>query len=230
MSIFKEVLDSYSYHHKKNNSSAHDRVEQLTLLTSILEDNFKFDKIISLETGASKNWLDGMVGYYFASLSNKTGGEFYSVDLDEITTEVIEAYKNIDPELKINHYTQDSVEFLKNVPVIPNLVHLDSWNVDLMNPLPCALHGWREFEAIESKMPIGSIIIIDDNWFRGTYVDWNIWSNNKIVKTYKIDINYPLLGKGAHIYQWIYPGDKNWKLLSTPVVGSNNKIVIQKIK
>jgi hypothetical protein len=32
-----------------------------------------------------------------------------------------------------------------------------------MNPLPCALHGWREFEAIESKMPIGSIIIIDDN-------------------------------------------------------------------
>ena len=230
MSIFKEVLDSYSYHHKKNNSSAHDRVEQLILLTSILEDNFKFGKVISLETGASKSWLDGMVGYYFASLSNKTGGEFYSVDLDEITTEVIEAYKNIDPELKINHYTQDSVEFLKNVPVIPNLVHLDSWNVDLMNPLPCALHGWREFEAIESKMPIGSIIIIDDNWFRGTYVDWNIWSNNKIVKTYKIDINYPLLGKGAHIYQWVYPEDKNWKLLSTPVVGSNNKIVIQKIK
>ena len=230
MSIFKEILDLYSFHHTKNNSSAHDRVEQLTLLTNILEDNFKFDKIISLETGASKSWKDGMVGYYFASLSNKTGGEFYSVDLDEITNEVIEAYKIIDPELKINHHTQDSVEFLKNISVIPNLVHLDSWNVDLMNPLPCALHGWREFEAIESRMPIGSIIIIDDNWFEGTYVNWNIWLNNQIIKTHKIDINYPILGKGAHIYQWVYPGDKNWKLLSTPKVGSNNKIVIQKTK
>ena len=230
MNIFKEVLDLYSFYHKKNQSSAYDRIDQLTTLTNILEDNFKFDKIISIETGASKSWVDGMVGYYFASLANKTKGEFYSVDLSEITTEVFEAYKNIDPELQINHYTQDSVEFLKNIQIIPNLVHLDSWNVDLTNPLPCALHGWREFEAIESKMPVGSIIIIDDNWFKGTYVSWNIWENGKIIKTDRIDINYPILGKGAHIYQWVYSGDKNWKLLSTPIIGINNKIVIQKVK
>jgi hypothetical protein len=230
MSIFKEVLDLYSLYHKKNKSSAHDRVDQLTTLTNILEDNFKFDKIISIETGASKSWVDGMVGYYFASLANKTKGEFHSVDLSEITTEVLEAYKNINPELQINHYTQDSVEFLRNIQIIPNLVHLDSWNVDLTNPLPCALHGWREFEAIESKMPVGSIIIIDDNWFKGTYVSWNIWENDKIIKTDRIDVNYPILGKGAHIYQWVNSGDKNWKLLSTPIIGINNKIVIQKVK
>ena len=225
MSIFKEVLDSYSYHHKKNNSSAHDRVEQLTLLTNILEDNFKFDKIISLETGASKSWIDGMVGYYFASLSNKTGGEFYSVDLDEITTKVIEAYKNIDPELKINHYTQDSVEFLKNVPVVPNLVHLDSWNVDLMNPLPCALHGWREFEAIESQMPPGSIIIIDDNWYKGEYTHWyTVDSTTKqLLSEEKIDIVYPSVGKGAHIFQWALPPNTNWNILD-----AGYKLIIQK--
>ena len=81
MNIFKEVLDLYSFYHKKNQSSAYDRIDQLTTLTNILEDNFKFDKIISIETGASKSWVDGMVGYYFASLANKTKGEFYSVDL-----------------------------------------------------------------------------------------------------------------------------------------------------
>ena len=92
------------------------------------------------------------------------------------------------------------------------------------------MHGWREFEAIESKMPVGSIIIIDDNWFKGTYVSWNIWENDKIIKTDRIDVNYPILGKGAHIYQWVDSGDKNWKLLSTPIIGINNKIVIQKVK
>jgi len=228
MNLYKETLESYILHHRNNNSPANDRVQQLTLLTSILEENFKFDQIISLETGASQTWIDGMVGYYFASLSNKTGGNFYSVDLDEITDNVIEAYKNIDPNLEINHHTQDSIEFLKNVPEIPNLVHLDSWNFDLMNPLPCALHGWREFEAIEAKMPVGSIIVIDDNWFQGTILEWVYRQDNVITNYTSIHINYPLLGKGAHIYQWVLPGDKNWKLLSTPIVGANNKIIIQK--
>ena len=41
------------------------------------------------------------------------------------------------------------VSFLQETNIVPNLVHLDSWDVNLKNPLPCALHGWREFVAIE---------------------------------------------------------------------------------
>jgi hypothetical protein len=35
------------------------------------------------------------------------------------------------------------------------------------------LHHWLEFVEIESKMPSGSILLVDDNFFRGTTVYWN---------------------------------------------------------
>ena len=172
----------------------------------------------------SQKWADGMVGYYFAYLANYTNGQFTSVDIDpNIESNVYDAYKNLDPNLKINHITGDSLSLLKNPPYIPNLVHLDSWDVNLKDPLPSALHGWREFEAIESIMPIGSIIIIDDNWYKGMWVQWNTHKGHKIVGSQKLDINYPCLGKGAHIYQYLLPGDKNWKILD-----ASYKLTIQK--
>tara|TARA_B110000503_G_scaffold42309_1_gene69330 strand:+ start:869 stop:1564 length:696 start_codon:yes stop_codon:yes gene_type:complete len=230
MNIFRKSLQEYSIHHSESHSTAHDRISQLTEVTEILEDNFQFSKILCVETGASKSWVDGMVGYYFALLSYKTQGIFHSVDNNKnIEEEVFKAYNQLNPQLDINHTTNDSVDFLKNLQFIPNLVHLDSWNVNLKDPLPCALHGWREFEAIESKMPIGSVIIIDDNWFKGTWVEWNTWQNGQIIYTEKLNINYPVLGKGAHIYQYAISGESNWEVLSKPLVGRNIKIIIQKI-
>ena len=224
MTIFDKALESYTHFNKTSPQSEKDRIDQLTRLTKILNDNFKFDTINCIETGGSQSWVDGMVGYYFAYLTNHTKGQFISVDIDpSIKSNVYQAYKNLDPNLEILHVTDDSLNLLKNPPLIPNLVHLDSWNVDLMNPLPSALHGWREFEAIESVMPKGSIIVIDDNWYRGTWVEWNTFIDSKKVKTERIDINYPCLGKGAHIYQWALPGDKNWKILDT-----SYKLIIQK--
>jgi len=128
--------------------------------------------------------------------------------------------------LKSHHYVNDSVNFLKETEIIPNLVHLDSWDVDLKNPLPCALHGWREFEAIENKMPIGSILIVDDNWFRGTWVEWTY--PNK--PNERIDINYPILGKGALIWHFIENNKSNWIKISEDTVGSNIKLVYKKIR
>jgi len=165
-----------------------------------------------------------MVGYYFANLSKQTNGRFISVDIDpSIELKVPQAYKFLDPEIEIDHITDDSINFLKNLPFTPNLVHLDSWDVNLKNPLPSALHGWREFEAIESKMPVGSIIIIDDNWYKGNWVEWVTQDGQGNSHKEIIDITYPIIGKGAHIYQWLIPGDKNWKILDT-----GYKIIIQK--
>jgi hypothetical protein len=73
-----------------------------------------------------------MVGYYFAYLANKTNGQFTSVDIDpDLHQAVIDAYKIADPTFKITHITDDSLNLLKNPPYIPNLVHLDSWDVNL---------------------------------------------------------------------------------------------------
>ena len=206
-----------------------DRLIQLGKLTNILENHFEFDKVNCIETGASWDWDDGLVGYYFADLTKQTGSKFISVDNDpNLKQKTIDAFAKIDPQIQIEHFVEDSVKFLLNTKFIPNLVHLDSYNCDLTNPLPSALHGWREFDAIRKRMPIGSIIVIDDNYYGGNFQDWFHTWNGKLIKTERIHITYPILGKGAHIYQYIKDNKTNWELLSSPAAG-NQKVVIKKV-
>ena len=232
--IFHIALENYieKYNQFYNNTWVKSplRIEQLTEVTDILSSYFPFNTINCIETGGSQNWRDGMVGYYFATLSNSTNGNFYSVDNDpKLSDKVYEAYLQLNPQLNITHTTQDSVEYLKNIQFIPNLVHLDSWDLNLKDPFPSALHGWREFEAIESRMPVGSIIIVDDNYHQGTWQEWLTVDSvtKEVLNKERIDITYPLVGKGSHIFQWALREDTNWKILSKSGSG-NRKIIIQK--
>jgi hypothetical protein len=62
-------------------------------------------------------------------------------------------------------YCDDSVGFLAKRAQDPtpiDLVYLDSWDVDWKDPLPCAIHGLREFMAISARMAPGSLLLIDD--------------------------------------------------------------------
>ena len=201
------------------------RIQQLESVINVIED-FPFDKVCCIETGASQNWDDGCVGAFFAKLCQSTSGEFHSVD---IYTHIVEGSKTLynDLGLETNHYTQDSVEFLEDTDIIPNLVHLDSWDLDLKNPFPSALHGWKEFIAIEDKMPVGSILVIDDNFFKNTWVTWNYLDSGE---SERIDINYPIVGKGSNIWHFVESGKSNWKKLSEDLAGPNVKLVYQKIK
>jgi predicted O-methyltransferase YrrM len=203
----------------------HRRYQCQTLIESLNED-FKFDKLIVLETGASSNYNDGLFGLFLGYVTKKTNGKMISVD---ISSDFIEKSKSIFetaiPELDYVTHVGDSVSFLKNLKEIPNLVHLDSWDFDLFNPLPSALHGWEEFKAIESKMESGSIIMIDDNYIRGTLLEWYFFDG----KRDEVVINYPILGKGAHIYQHVLNNETEWKLIGTHYNTHNNiKIIIQK--
>ncbi len=202
------------------------RTNQIEKLMDAIKNELDFEKIICIETGASQNIGDGCVGLFFAKLCKLTNGEFHSVDIDEdIVSKSKELYLNYNLEAK--HYTQDSVKFLEETSIIPNLIHLDSWDLDLKNPFPSALHGWREFIAIENKMPIGSIIIIDDNFFEGTWIRWDYQDERE---SERIDINYPIVGKGSMIYHFVEEGKSNWKKLSIDSLGQNEKIIYKKIK
>ena len=234
MTIFEKALASYTHKNQISPRPGFDlndpdlpgknRIGQLERLTNILNKDFPFDTINCIETGGSRSWLDGMVGYYFAYLSNNTKGKFTSVDINpDYEDEVNKAYLDLDPNIKITHITDDSLNLLKNPPYIPNLIHLDSWDVNLKDPLPSALHGWREFEAIESQMPVGSIIVIDDNWYQNNWVEWITNYSDGRQDRERITINYPILGKGAHICQYLNGDDKNWKILD-----ADYKLVIQK--
>jgi len=234
--MFKEALNWYKG--VKVLSKAYDdneRVEQLESLVKIIED-FPFDSVYCIETGASRNWDDGCVGAFFAKLCQFTNGEFHSVDIDD---QIIEESKMLYEELgvPVNHHMQDSVRFLKETNIIPNLVHLDSWDLDLRNPFPSALHGWREFIAIEDKMPVGSILIVDDNYFAAelptrTWVTWYDDRSSAISGegSEKIYIDYPIIGKGSNIWHFVESGESNWKILSENIPGPNVKLVYQKVK
>jgi len=59
----------------------------------------------------------------------------------------------------------DSVEFLTKMVgrgPAPDLVYLDSWDVDWSAPVPSAVHGLSEFLTVLPFLRKGSLLIIDD--------------------------------------------------------------------
>ena len=216
--LFLEGYEEYLNHMRTvildyDNSVGHGaRRKQCQTLIDSLNDDFNFDKLIVLETGASSSYGDGLFGLFLGYVAKKTNGKMTSVDISSDTVDRSkQIFQQAIPELDYSIYVEDSVSFLKKIGEVPNLVHLDSWDFDLFNPLPCALHGWEEFKSIESKMESGSIIIIDDNYRQGTYIEWfhvNGERDDDVVK-------YPMLGKGAHVYQHVLNNITDWKLIGT---------------
>ena len=67
--------------------------------------------------------------------------------------------------------------------------------------------------------------LLDENKLFTTINDVSI--SRKNLNEYEITNNYI---KDERIILLPFLHDKNWKLLSAPIIGSNNKIIIQKIK
>jgi hypothetical protein len=201
------------------------RVIQMNTLVECLSQHFDFDEINLIETGVSGSLDYGLFGLFFAHTVDQYGGEMHSVDLNPescLNSETI--FKSELPNLKYKTYCQDSVEFLKTPPIIPNLIHLDSYDFQLFNPFPSALHAWKEFKAIEHLMPKGSIIIIDDNWKQGGVLQW-IQNGEETLN----EIVYPMIGKGSHLYQEALAENIGWELIGNHYDSHHNiKIVLKK--
>lgn len=205
------------------------RFKQADSLYQVLLDNFEFEAVECIETGASQNLDDGCFGLYLAKIVDSKGGSYHSVDIYE---DIVNKSKLIFNQynLNVNHYVSDSVEFLESYQGSPNLVHLDSWDLELPNPVPSMLHGWLEFVSIKDKMPSGSIILIDDNYLKGTWVNWNEVKNGQYTGNYeRIDITYDVVGKGSLIYHWCLKDNTDWDLVGNHyIVGDSIKIIIKK--
>ena len=107
--LLQETFDWYC-EFKPNNL----REQQINKLIGEIEDNFDFDEIICIETGASQDWKDGCIGAFFAKMCEETKGNFYSVD---ISKDMVENSKKLYQKIGLNnthHFVQDSVEFLKS--------------------------------------------------------------------------------------------------------------------
>lgn len=207
------------------------RSKQADSLYNVLMNHFEFDKVECIETGASQNLDDGCFGLYLAKIAQSKGGSYHSVDIyEDIVNKSKIIFEKYVPELKVNHSVSDSVKFLEEYDGHPNLVHLDSWDLDLLNPIQSMLHGWLEFVAIKDKMVSGSIILVDDNFLKGTWVDWNVIVDGKYVEKYQtIDIIYDIVGKGSLIYHFCQKEETEWDLVGDHyIAGDNIKIIIKK--
>lgn len=226
--IIKEQVDRYKNRLQQMNGRP-ERSNQADSILKVLIENFKTEGPINIiETGASQDWNDGMMGLMFANISQETGGKMWMVDIDQT---IIEKSKEIFKQQGITcveFIVQDSVEFLKSFNDKVDIIHLDSWDLDLMNPFPSALHGWREFEAIKDKITNDTIVIVDDNFLDGTWVDWNHMINGEFVSTERVTISYPCVGKGSHIWWWVQQHENGWKLLSENTAGQNIKVICKK--
>jgi hypothetical protein len=202
------------------------REKQVLSVYNSLKDNFKFNKIECIETGASQDLEDGCFGLYLGKIAEESNGVFISIDIDENVIDKSKLlYNKYLPNLNIHNYISDSVEFLKNYKGSPNLVHLDSYDLDLKNPINSMLHCWLEFNAIKDKMDIGSIVLIDDNFLKGTWVEWNYTNGESEI----ININYDIIGKGSLIYHWVKNYNTEWCIIGDHYhIGENIKIILMK--
>lgn len=228
MNTIKQLEDYKKFLISTNGNAL--RIKQAESLYKCLESNFNFDKIVCIETGASQNKEDGCFGFYLGKITQSSFGEFYSVDINENTVNKSKIfYKEFFSEFAITNVIDDSINFLINFDGSPNLVHLDSCDLDLKNPVSSMLHGWLEFKAIENKMPPGSIILIDDNYLKGTWVQWKHLNNGIVIGNEKIDITYDMVGKGSLVYHYCQNYDSNWNIVGDHyIVGDNIKLIIQK--
>lgn len=230
--IFLNAYDEYTNHMRgvvenyDNHSGHEDRRRQCKTVIEALNEDFNFDKVVVFETGGSWNYNDGLFGLFLGFIAKQTGGKMISVDISKDVVEKSQkVFEKVIPDLDYMIGTEDSISFINHMEDVPNLVHLDSWDFNLFDILPSALHGWEEFKAIESRMPKGGIIIIDDNYPKNTNMQF-VYEDGRVKKTI---VDYPMIGKGAHVYQHVLKDDTQWRLLGTHYDNPNNiKIIIQK--
>ena len=226
--VIKEQVVDYKRKLISNNGRS-DRIYQIDQIFEVLEKEIDHNQPLNIiETGASHSWDDGLMGLFFAKICQMTGGKMWVVDINESVVEKSKEVFELENINCVEFIVDDSVEFLKKFNEKVDLIHLDLWDLDLMNPFPSALHGWREFDAIKDKISNDTIVIVDDNFLDGTWVDWNHMIDGELVSTERVTITYPCVGKGSHIWWWVQQPENGWRLLSENIAGRNIKIICKK--
>jgi hypothetical protein len=124
------------------------------------------EKLLIVETGCLRmpgNWEgDGQSTFMFDTLVRVRGGFFFSIDVN---------VKNIATARRAcssstNLILGDSVATLHNLGALiarpANLLYLDSFDLDLQNPMPSAIHHAMELIAAQPLIGPGTIICVDD--------------------------------------------------------------------
>jgi len=153
------------------------RAESLRLMMSLLETRTRSVErpLLIIETGSVRqpgNWEgDGQSTVLWGDFASHFDAEVHTVDLDPEPARLINGEMGLG-EMVAAH-TGDSVKFLHdlatNQPLRQiDLLYLDSYDLDVQNPYPSALHHLKELAAARPCLGPGSVVAVDDNFLLDT--------------------------------------------------------------
>lgn len=110
---------------------------------------------------------DGMSTCIFDRYINEYNGEFHSVDITplhvEYATSMVSDKTQVHCDDSIHFLWEASKHLIENNQYV-DLLYLDSFDWTVGNEPACMAHHIKELACIVSRMKIGSLIAVDDNY------------------------------------------------------------------
>lgn len=179
--------------------------------------------ILVVETGTMHTPLtsenQGAFTLIFSDLiKNYTGGKLFTIDISEEHMNNCKINTSGFSEV-IEYIVSDSVSFLSSMPtdVVAkiDLLYLDSWDLNMLDPLPSQIHHLRELSAVYHNLSDTVSIAVDDNLMPNCWQEWLFIDGNGNLtgqKT-KIESGIDILGKGTLVNRFLL--DSGWNRLPT---------------
>lgn len=187
----------------------------------VIKKLVNLNKPISVvETGTMWNSLGDDQGAFtliFADLiKNHTGGKLITIDISEQHMNLCkENTKNVSNA--IDYVVSDSVEYLSKLSkgFVKNidLLYLDSWDLDMTDPLPSQIHHLRELSAVYHNLSKNVSIAVDDNLMPNCWIEWFSYEKNRGSEKMIINSYDKILGKGTLVDRFLL--DNGWYRLPT---------------
>ena len=204
--------------------------------------SYVFEKLLALgrpvtilETGtmwkAKEENEMGAFTYIMADfIKTFTKGRLITVD---ISLEAIQTCMRTTKEFEniITYVCSDSVKYLQNLSNLDvskiDLFYLDSYDLDLTNPIPSQTHHLKELEAVLGRVSPTAIISVDDNYMPKTWVDWILLNpDGSRGKVERIHTKDKILGKGTFIHERLLK--EGWKCyIPKPDVADRKVLVFE---
>ena len=173
-----------------------------------------YEDPIIVETGCARqldNYSgDGQSSLLFDKYINKYGGEFYTVDISQESTDYCKSRMTCD---KSHVYTNDSITQLKELNDLLqdrnlkiDFLYLDSFDAPRDKPevvFESALHHLYELLTIAPSLKNGALIGVDDNWVEQKDGNNYLVGKGQMVFDFMQKSGRPLVRDGYQLF-WIW--------------------------
>ena len=209
---FNTFIVPYKEHLEKSG------ITRLNYFEYALNKLYSLDKpILVIETGTMWNNLENNQGAFtliFADfIKNYSGGKLITIDISE---KHMDNCKDFTKEFSdvIEYVVSDSVSYLKsldkNTVNSIDLLFLDSYDLNLEEPLPSQIHHFRELLAVYDNLSSNILIAVDDNLMPWSWIEWlKVDDNQNIISKTIIESKDNILGKGTLVNRFLL--DQGWK-------------------